>query len=94
MNPYDNDPLHATINAKLADVPAAALLQKWACRAFGIELAQSLAWRGSFSNSLPWQKADPVGEGEEYRAQQGEEVHGSALTLHEMPVHLSVVVAG
>jgi len=46
------------------------------------------------ANALEWQKADPVGEGEEYRAQQGEEVHASALTLHDWPVHLSVVVAG
>ena len=46
------------------------------------------------TNGLPWQKADPVGEGEEYRAQQGEEVHASALTLHDSPVHMSVVVAG
>lgn len=46
------------------------------------------------ANALEWQKADPVGEGEEHRAQQGEEVHASALTLHESPVHLSVVVAG
>ena len=46
------------------------------------------------ANALPWQKADPVGEGEEYRAQQGEDVHASALTLHDSPVHVSVVVAG
>jgi len=46
------------------------------------------------ANALEWQKADPVGEGDEYRAQRGEEVHASALTLHESPVHLSVVVAG
>jgi hypothetical protein len=46
------------------------------------------------TNALDWQKADPVGEGEEYRAQQGEEVHASALTLQNSPVHLSVVVAG
>ena len=46
------------------------------------------------TNALEWQKADPVGEGEEYRAQQGEEIHASALTLHDSPVHLSVVVAG
>jgi hypothetical protein len=46
------------------------------------------------ANALPWQKADPVGEGEEYRANQGEEVHASALTLHDAPVHVSVVVAG
>jgi len=46
------------------------------------------------ANALPWQKADPIGEGEEYRANQGEEVHASALTLHDTPVHVSVVVAG
>ena len=43
---------------------------------------------------LPWEKAEPVGEGEEYRAQQDEEVHASALAFHDMPVHISVVVAG
>jgi hypothetical protein len=46
------------------------------------------------ANGLTWQQADPVGEGEEYRAQQGEEIHASALTLHDRPVHVSVVVAG
>jgi hypothetical protein len=46
------------------------------------------------ANALPWQKADPVGEGEEYRANQGEQIHASALTLHDAPVHVSVVVAG
>lgn len=46
------------------------------------------------ANDLSWQQVNPVGEGEEHRAQQGEEVHASALTLHESPVHVSVVVAG
>lgn len=46
------------------------------------------------ANGLTWQQANPVGEGEEYRAQQGEEIHVSALTLHDSPVHVSVVVAG
>jgi hypothetical protein len=46
------------------------------------------------TNGLPWEEAKPVGEGEEYRAHQGEEVHASALTLHQSPVHMSVVVAG
>lgn len=45
------------------------------------------------ANALEWQKADPVGEGDEYRAQRGEEVYASALTLNNSPVHLSVVVA-
>jgi hypothetical protein len=46
------------------------------------------------ANGLPWQQAAAVGEGEEYRAQQGDKVHASALTLHDAPVHVSVVVAG
>jgi len=47
----------------------------------------------STANELAWEKAQPVGEGEEYRAHLGEEVHASALTLHEAPVHMSVAVA-
>ncbi len=43
---------------------------------------------------MAWSKAEPVGEGEEYRGELGAEVHASALTFHESPVHLSVVVAG
>ena len=46
------------------------------------------------ANGLAWEKAEPVGEGEEYRAQQGDEVHASALAFHDVPVHVSVVVAG
>ena len=46
------------------------------------------------ANGLTWQQANAAGEGEEYRAQQGEDVHASALTLHQSPVHVSVVVAG
>ena len=46
------------------------------------------------ATELPWKKAEPVGEGEEYRAQQGEEVHASALTFGTSSVHFSVVVAG
>jgi len=46
------------------------------------------------ADGLAWEKAEPVGEGEEYRAQQGEEVHASALAFHDAPVHVSVVVAG
>jgi hypothetical protein len=44
--------------------------------------------------AMPWHKADPVGEGDEYRASQGDDVHASALTLDGSPVHVSVVVAG
>ena len=53
-------------------------------------------WRNcsGTANGLAWEKAEPVGEGEEYRAQQGEEVHASALAFHDAPVHVSVVVAG
>ena len=43
---------------------------------------------------MAWSKAEPVGEGEEYRGELAAEVHASALTFHESPVHLSVVVAG
>jgi hypothetical protein len=43
---------------------------------------------------MTWLKVEPVGEGEEYRGESGAEVHASALTFHESPVHLSVVVAG
>ena len=46
------------------------------------------------ANSLPWEKAESVGEGEEYRAHRGEQLHASALTLHDAPVHVSLVVAG
>jgi len=46
------------------------------------------------ANAMPWRKADPVGEGDEYRAHQGDDVHASALTLDSSPVHVSVVVAG
>jgi hypothetical protein len=46
------------------------------------------------ADALPWEQADPVGEGEEYRAHQGEEIHASALTLRDAPVHVSVMVAG
>ncbi|NUQ64001.1 MAG: hypothetical protein HUU20_16110 [Pirellulales bacterium] len=46
------------------------------------------------TDGFSWQKTQPVGEGEEYRAQQGEEIHASALTLQDAPVHMSVVVAG
>ena len=53
-------------------------------------------WSGLLGSAkgLAWEKAEPVGEGEEYRAQQGEEVHASALAFHDAPVHVSVVVAG
>lgn len=46
------------------------------------------------ANAMPWHKAEPVGEGEEYRASLGDDVHASALTLGNSPVHVSVVVAG
>jgi hypothetical protein len=46
------------------------------------------------ASGMSWVKAEPVGEGEEHRADSGAEVHASALTFHEAPVHLSVVMAG
>jgi hypothetical protein len=42
--------------------------------------------------ALAWHRADPVGEGEDYRASLGEELHASALTLGNAPVHVSVIV--
>jgi len=46
------------------------------------------------ANAMPWHKADSVGEGDEYRANEGDEVHASALMLDRSPVHVSLVVAG
>ena len=46
------------------------------------------------ANGMSWVKAEPVGEGEEYRAESGADVHASALTFRESPVHFSVAVAG
>jgi len=46
------------------------------------------------TSGMSWEKAEPVGEGEEYRAESGADVHASALTFRESPVHLSVVMAG
>ena len=45
------------------------------------------------TSGLSWEKAEPVGEGEEYRAESGADLHASALTFHQSPVHLSVVTA-
>jgi len=45
------------------------------------------------ARAMPWHKADSVGEGDEYRANQGDDVHASALTLDNSPVHVSVVAA-
>ncbi len=46
------------------------------------------------TNGMSWVKAEPVGEGEEFRAESGADLHASALTFHEAPVHLSLVMAG
>jgi hypothetical protein len=46
------------------------------------------------ASGMTWVKAEPVGEGEEFRAESGAEVHASALTFHEAPLHLSLVMAG
>lgn len=45
------------------------------------------------ARAMPWHKADSVGEGDEYRANEGDDVHASALTLDNSPVHVSVVAA-
>jgi hypothetical protein len=54
------------------------------------EVEQTLKTAGG----MPWQKTEPVGEGEEYRAESGSALHASALTFQESPVHVSVVMAG
>ncbi len=46
------------------------------------------------TSGMSWVKAEPVGEGEEYRAESGADLHASALTFHESPVHFSLVTAG
>ena len=46
------------------------------------------------ASGMSWVKAEPVGEGEEFRAESGAELHASALTFHEAPLHLSLVMAG
>ncbi len=46
------------------------------------------------ASGMTWVKAEPVGEGEEYRADSGADLHASALTFREAPVHLSLVMAG
>jgi hypothetical protein len=42
---------------------------------------------------LPWEKAEPVGEGEEYRAESKRGDHASALAFEDTVVHWSVVAA-
>ncbi len=42
--------------------------------------------------AMPWEQSESVGEGEEYRATLGEDLHASALTLGNAPVHVSVIV--
>ena len=39
-----------------------------------------------------WQQSESVGEGEEYRANLGDQWYASALTLGNSPVHVSVVI--
>lgn len=46
------------------------------------------------AGGMAWVQAEAVGEGEEYRAQSGSDLHASALTFHASPLHLSVVTAG
>ena len=43
---------------------------------------------------LPWEQADPIGEGEEFRAESQRGDHASALTFGETLVHGSVVTVG
>jgi hypothetical protein len=45
------------------------------------------------AGGMPWEQVQPVGEGEEYRADTPAQVHGSALTLASEPIHVSVLAA-
>ena len=43
--------------------------------------------------SAPWQKSPAVGEGEEFRAEAGNETHASALTFSAHLLHGSAMMA-
>ena len=45
------------------------------------------------AGDLPWEQADAVGEGEEYRAESKWGDHASALTFADTVVHGSMVTA-
>jgi hypothetical protein len=45
------------------------------------------------AGDLPWEQAEAVGEGEEYRAESKRGDHASALAFEETVVHGSVVAA-
>ena len=45
------------------------------------------------AGDLPWEKADAVGEGEEYRAESKRGDHASALALDDSVIHGSVMTA-
>lgn len=45
------------------------------------------------AGDLPWEQSEPVGEGEEYRAESKRGDHASALAFEETVVHGSVVAA-
>lgn len=46
------------------------------------------------AGNLPWEPAEAVGEGDEYRAESKRGDHASVLTLAETVVHGSLVAAG
>jgi hypothetical protein len=46
------------------------------------------------AGALAWERSDTIGEGTEFRAHEGETVHGSALTFGEAMVHGSLAVGG
>ena len=58
------------------------------------EAAPSMRTAVRATGCMAWSKAEPVGEGGEFRAESGAEVNASALTFQEAPVHVSVAVAG
>ena len=45
------------------------------------------------AGDLPWEQADAVGEGDEYRAENIRGDHASALALDESVIHGSVMTA-
>ena len=46
------------------------------------------------TNDAAWKPTEPIGEGEEYRAELGNGEQASALTFHDSLVHGSVLVGG
>jgi hypothetical protein len=75
------------------------LLSGTALDALEAEQAERQAERGDVEQALsgfsdlPWEPAEPIGEGEEYRAESATGDHATALVFHGTVVHGSVVCA-